>query len=124
MTGHEAHEFATQWARDFSAKNVDSMLSHFADEVVFTSARAATVTGNPTVRSREELGKYWRAALESIETIRLTLDYVINDEPARRMAIVYLSEINGNRMRAAELLEFNSEGLVVRGEGMLGATLA
>ncbi len=123
MTGHEAHEFATKWTRDFSAKDVDSVLSHFADEVVFISARAAAVTGKPSVHSRKELEKYWRAALKSVETIHFTLDYVINDESARRLTIVYLSEINGTRTRAAELLEFNSEGRIIRGEGMVGAPL-
>ncbi len=62
--------------------------------------------------------EYWTRALSQIQAIRFTLDHVISD--GNRVAIIYISEINGKRMRAAELFLFDQDGLVERGEAMYG----
>ena len=124
MTDTQAQEFAARWIHAFNAKDVDGVLSHFAEDAEFTSARALAFTGKATLHSRRELGDYWRGAVESIGSIRFTLDYVINNEASRRLAIVYLSEIDGRKTRAAEFFEFNDSLQVVRCEGMNGAAVA
>jgi ketosteroid isomerase-like protein len=95
MTDAQAGEFAAEWIRNFNAKDVDAVLAHFAEDAEFTSPRALDVAGRPTLRSRSELADYWHAAAKSVTSIRFTLDHVINNEAARRLAIVYTSEING-----------------------------
>lgn len=95
MTKEQAHHFAENWVRNFNAREVDSILAAFAEDAKFTSPRAAAVTGRPTLNSRRELGEYWRKALQSIKSVHFALDHVICDEPARRLTIVYLSEVDG-----------------------------
>lgn len=123
MTSAEAQQFAEEWIRNFNARDLEAVLSHFADDVEFTSPRAVTVTGRATVRSRRELADYWRTSLKSVGSLGFTLEHVINDEAARRMTIVYISEIDGRKIRAAEFFEFDSSRKVIRGEAMHGAAV-
>jgi hypothetical protein len=123
MTGIEARKFAEEWIRNFSGKDVEAVLAWFAEDAEFTSPKAVGILGRATLRSREELGEYWRTAVKAIGTIRFTLDYLVNDEAARRLTIVYVSEIDGKRARAAELFQFDEAGKVVRGEAMYGVGL-
>lgn len=123
MTNAEARKFAEEWIRNFNARDVDAVLSHFADDVEFTSPRAVAITGKATVRSRRELADYWRTSLKSVESLHFTLDHVINDEAASRLTIVYVSDVNGRKIRAAEFFDFDGSGRVARGEAMHGAAL-
>ena len=123
MTNAEARQFAAEWIRNFNAKDVDAVLGHFAEDVDFTSPRAVAVAGTATLRSRPELARYWHEGVKAIRSIRFTLDYLINDETTRRLTIVYVSEIDGRKVRAAEIFEFNESRQVVRGEALYGAVL-
>jgi len=124
MTDTEARAFAKKWIEDFSGKDVEAVLTHFAEEVEFTSPRALEITGKATLRSRKELADYWHAAVKSVGSIRFTLDHVINDSAAGRVTVVYVREIGGRKMRAAEFFQFNDSLQVIRGEAMYGAPLA
>jgi hypothetical protein len=124
MTNAQAHAFAAQWIEKFNRLDLEAVLAHFAEDVEFTSPRAIAVVGKPTLRSRKELADYWRKSVSSITSLHLTLDHVINDESARRVVIVYISEVNGKRIRAAEFFEFNHAQQVIHGEAMHGAAVA
>lgn len=124
MTSPEALRFAKEWIANFNRRDVQAVLRHFAEQATFTSPRAASFGGQATLNTRQELEAYWNAALRSIRSIHFTLDRVINDHEARRLAILYIAEIDGRRTRAAEIYDFNDASQVVRGEAMYGAILA
>lgn len=113
--------FADRWISDWNRKDVEAVLSHFSEDVVFTSSRAKAVLGSPKVAGKSRLREYWTAAIARIQTIRFTLDYVIGDRD--RMGIVYIAEIDGKRMRAVEFLIFDDDGMVREGEAMHGIEL-
>jgi ketosteroid isomerase-like protein len=113
--------FADRWISDWNRKDVEAVLSHFSEDVIFTSPRAKAVMGSPKVEGKSRLREYWTKAIGQIQTLRFTLDYVIGDED--RMGIVYVAEINGRRMRSVEFLVFGPDGLVCKGEAMHGVEL-
>jgi hypothetical protein len=121
MTNAEAQVFAERWIRAWSERDVEAVLALFAEGAEFTSPKAMVVAGKATVRAPKELAEYWHAALRAARSFRFTLDRVVNDEAARRVTIVYVSEIDGKKVRAAEFFEFDETGRVVRGEAMYGA---
>src|SRR4051794_30176838 len=45
MTNEEAQRWAEQWIDEWNRHDVEAVLEHFADDVVFVSPVAATVTG-------------------------------------------------------------------------------
>jgi ketosteroid isomerase-like protein len=116
----EAAAYAERWAANWNRKDLEEILSHFAEDVVFSSPKALDAMGVPTVRGKAELREYWRRALARIETIEFTVERVIFDAGRREIAIVYDRHVNGRRDRAAEVLRFGPAGLVVAGEVLYG----
>jgi steroid delta-isomerase len=113
--------FVQRWISDWNHKDVEAVLTHFSDNVVFTSARAKAIVGAPRVEGKSSLREYWSKAIDRIQSIRFTLDYVISD--GDRMSIVYIAEIDGRRMRSVEFFVFGEDGLVHEGEAMYGVEL-
>ena len=121
MTHGEAETFAREWIAAWNAKDVEGVLSHFAEDVRFTSPKAVQRVGTATVTGKDALAAYWNAAAATITSLRFTLDRVLLDAERRELVIVYDAEINGQRNRACEFLRFNDDGQAVEGEAMYGA---
>ena len=117
----DARAFADRWISEWNRKDVEAVLSHFSESVVFTSPRAKAIVGSSRVEGKSSLREYWRKAIDRIQTIHLTLDYVISD--GDRVSIVYIAEIDGRRMRCVEFMFFGDDGLVRLGEAMHGIEL-
>jgi hypothetical protein len=63
----EARAFAEQWVRDWNAHDVDALLAHFTDDVVFTSPAAVRLLGGDgVVRGKEALRTYWSEGVRLI----------------------------------------------------------
>jgi hypothetical protein len=78
--------------------------------------------GKVRVSGKRELAEYWNRGIAAIQSIRFELDHVIAD--GNRLAIVYVSDIDGKRMRSVEFLRFDDAGLVCEGEAMHGVVLS
>lgn len=113
--------FAEQWISEWNRRDVDGVLARFSDDVIFTSPRVRAILGSSRVEGKSRLREYWTKAIGRIESIRFTLDYVTGD--GDRIGIVYVSEINGVKMRSVEFLTFGADGLVHEGEAMHGIEL-
>ena len=117
----DAQAFAEQWISDWNRRDVEAVLSHFSEGVVFTSSRAKAILGSPRVEGKSRLREYWTTAINQIQTIRFTLNYVVRG--ANRMVVVYIAEIDGKRLSAAEFLRLGEDWLVREGEAMYGVEL-
>jgi ketosteroid isomerase-like protein len=63
----EAQIFADQWVKDWNAHDVDALVEHFTDDVVFTSPAAIRILGGDgVIRGREALRKYWSEGVRLI----------------------------------------------------------
>jgi hypothetical protein len=122
MNRSEAETFADGWIRDWCARDVDRITSHFSEDARFVSPIAAKRTGNALVMGRKALHAYWQVAY-SFGSFRFTLARVIWDEAEQELVIVYIREIDGCRDRACEWLRFDMSGMVIAGEAMYGANL-
>ena len=116
-------EFARWWAQAWSNRDVDGVAACFADNVRFVSPRAAEVTGNPVVVGRQALRDYWQRAVAGTESIVFSLDQVLEDVGGEHIVVVYTSDIDGQRKRACEFMQFNNEGKIVAAEAMHGCRL-
>jgi hypothetical protein len=116
VTREEAGTFAAEWAAAWNARDVESVLRHFHEEVVFTSPTAVAVVGSPTIRGKDGLRSYWTAALARIASLEFAIDRVLWDPDRRELAIIYTAAMNGTSRRVAENLTFDAVGLVVEAE--------
>ena len=116
MTTDDARTFAARWAQAWNSRDIEKVLAHFHDDVVFTSPTAMALMGTPTVRGKESLRAYWTTALSRLTSLRFTVDRVVWDPDRRELAIIYTSETDGKARRVSENLVFNSAGEVVVAE--------
>jgi|EndMetStandDraft_2_1072991.scaffolds.fasta_scaffold28693_2 ketosteroid isomerase-like protein len=116
MTTDDARTFAARWAQAWNSRDIEKVLAHFHDDVVFTSPTAMALMGTPTVRGKESLRAYWTTALSRLTSLRFTVDRVVWDPDSRELAIIYTSETDGKARRVSENLVFNSAGEVVVAE--------
>jgi hypothetical protein len=100
---------------------VEGVLSAFSEGVVFTSPRAKAIVGSSRVEGKSSLRNYWTKAIDRIQTIHFSLDYVIGE--GDRLSIIYIAEVDGRRMRCVEFMVFGDDGLVREGEAMHGIEL-
>jgi hypothetical protein len=71
MDHAEAQAFAQQWVEDWNAHDVDALLGHFTDDVVFTSPVAVRILGGDgVIRGKEALRKYWSEGVRLIPDLR------------------------------------------------------
>jgi ketosteroid isomerase-like protein len=117
----DARAFADRWISEWNRKDVEAVLSHFSESVIFTSPRAKATVGTSRVEGKSRLREYWTKAIDRIQTIHFALDYVIRD--GDRIGLVYIAEIDGRRMRCVEFMVFGDDGLVREGEAMHGVEL-
>lgn len=71
----DPEDFSQSWLRAFNAHDLESVLSHFADDVVFTSpmaARALPETGG-VVSGKDALRAYWALALKTVPDLHFEL---------------------------------------------------
>ena len=71
----EAGRYVDDWIRLWNAHDIDSLLVHFADDVVFTSPLAARVIDGSggVIRGRDALRTYWTTALRAVPDLHFDL---------------------------------------------------
>lgn len=108
-----AQDFAARWARDWNARDLDGILSHFADDVTFSSpAAAALIPGSDGVlRGKAALRHYWAEGLRRIPDLHFTVEAVYAGVDA--LVIRYRNQKNAE---VSEVLIFDGP-LVVQGHG-------
>jgi len=116
VTRDDTQVFANRWAESWSRRDVESVLAHFHDEVIFTSPTALAVVGSSQVSGKKALREYWNTAMGRIGALKFVVDRVLWDDESRELAIIYTANINGNSRRVSENLKFDASGLVVSAE--------
>lgn len=113
MTADEAGRFARIWAESWNAHDLEAVLAHFADDVVFTSPVAARLVPDSggVVRGKEALRAYWSAGLAATPDLRFELESVFAGVDT--IVIVFRNQAGARRCEVVVL----ADGLVVQGHG-------
>jgi ketosteroid isomerase-like protein len=116
MDHTEAQAFAEQWVKDWNAHDVEALLAHFTDDVVFTSPVAVRVVGGDGVlRGKDALRAYWSTGLPMIPDLRFeVLDVYAG---VNTVVINYRNQAGG---LVCEVLTFDGP-LVCEGHGTYAA---
>jgi hypothetical protein len=119
MTVPEPEEFTRRWLAAWNAHDVEAVLQHFTDDVVFSSPVAArVVTGsNGVIVGKDALRAYWTLALTKIPDLRFDLIGVYTGVGS--IVINYRNQRGG---LVNEVLLFDDDGLVKQGHGTYLAT--
>jgi ketosteroid isomerase-like protein len=123
MTRTEALAFAEHWIDNWNRRDVDAVLSHFADDAVFTTPKGELFVGTPVLKGKAALANYWRLALARIKELHFTLDHAVWDDATRELVVFYRATFDGKSTRACELMKFDAAGRQVSGEALYGAAV-
>lgn len=71
----EPESFADHWIRAWNNRDVEAVLTHYADDVVFTSptARRVVPASGGTIYGKHELREYWTRALRGNQGLHFEL---------------------------------------------------
>ncbi|UVO12217.1 nuclear transport factor 2 family protein [Mycobacterium sp. SVM_VP21] len=110
----DATAFSRQWVQSWNSLDVDSVLAHFHDHVVFTSPVAAELYPETAgiIRGKSDLRHYWNGALQRIPDLHFVIEAVY-----RGIDTVVINYRNQKGGLVNEVLRFNDEGLVIEGHG-------
>ena len=106
-----AVDFAAEWIAAWNARDLDLILKHYARDIEFTSPFVSRLLPNSekTLRGIAVLRIYFSRALNAYPDLRFVARRVYCGEHS--LVIEYESVAN---LLAAEMMEFNDEGLVCR----------
>src|SRR6478609_3057566 len=118
-----AQSFARAWIDAWNRRDVEAVLSHYADDAVFLSPKAERFVGAPRIDGKAALRAYWQTAL-SQTTLRFTLDRAFWSPRTETLTVLYDAKFaEAAPVRAVEVMRFRG-GKVVRGEALYGAVVA
>jgi hypothetical protein len=114
----EPGDFAREWAAAWNRRDVEAVLEHFHDDVVFSSPVAAEVMPGSAgvVRGKAALREYWCAALAAVPDLHFDVIGVY-----RGPSVLVINYRNQKGALVNEVLEFDG-ALVRRGHGTYSAT--
>jgi ketosteroid isomerase-like protein len=111
--------FAQSWADGWNTHDLDAIMSHYRDDIVFHSLKAKSLTGAGELHGKEALRAYWSAALARQPELEFSVQDVF--EGHNMMIISYL---NHRGVLASEVLYFDAAGKVYRAAACHRATQA
>ena len=105
--------FAEDWLTAWNRHDVEAVLAHFHDDVVFSSPVAARVVPDSkgVVRGKAALREYWNAALKTMPDLHFDIVGIYQGE-----SVLVVNYRNQSGALVNEVLEFDG-GLVRRVHG-------
>lgn len=122
-THTDAEQRGAAWARNWNNRDVEAVLAHFDDDIVFRSSIAADIVGRGTLNGKSELRAYWVKALARISSLQFSVDRVLWDPDLRELAVLYVAALDGKKRRALERMRLNDQGMVIEADALYGAPL-
>lgn len=114
MSNINAVEFARKWEAAWNRHDLEAVLKHFHEDVVFTSPVAKQIgfAEDGIVNGKAALCRYWTMGLEKNPGLRFQVTAVY--EGVNTLVIGFKNQQGSDR---AEVLTFQN-GLVIAGHGM------
>lgn len=114
MATPDPKHYADQWVRAWNAHDVEAVLAHFNDDVLFTSPVAARVVpeSGGVVRGKSALRDYWAAALAQLPNLKFEVIGVYRGE-----STLVINYRNHRGELVNEVLTFDAGGMVREGHG-------
>jgi catechol 2,3-dioxygenase-like lactoylglutathione lyase family enzyme len=107
----DPRELARAWAEAWNAHDLEAILAHYRDDVVFASPFAVDLAGRDdgTLHGKKELRAYFARALERVPDLEFT-----DVQAFGGLASVVLVYRSVRGLLAAETMELDEDGLVAR----------
>ena len=114
MPTPDPKSYADQWVRAWNAHDIEAVLDHFHDDVLFTSPVAARLVpeSGGVVRGKAALRDYWMTALSQQADLQFEVIGIYRGE-----STLVINYRNHRGQLVNEVLTFDGDGLVCEGHG-------
>lgn len=111
ISEERAAQFANEWIAAWNEHDLEKILSHYADEIEFTSPFVVRLFNEPsgTLRGKDRLRAYFTKGLGAYPDLRFELFHILT---SLQSVVLYYRSVKN--LLAAELMFFNPEGKVVK----------
>ena len=108
----QAEELGREWVAAFNRHDLAAVMSHYADDVEFSSPAVIDVTREPTgtLRGKQALESYFAQALEKYPNLGFELLHILTG--VNSVTILYRSLHRGSL--GAEVMTLNDQGKAKR----------
>ena len=112
ITKQFAKSFADEWVHAWNNKDIEAIMSHYVDDVVFSSPfiLIAQVNNKGTIYGKSELRKYFERALSKNSDLHFDLKHIMVG--IKSITLIYTRK---QTMLSSETMILNDEGEVVEG---------
>jgi len=107
----QAKAFAEDWIQTWNSHDLDAILSHYSEDIVLISPIATRILNDPSgkVIGKSALRAYFQKGLEFYPDLKFGLLDVMWG-----ISSIVLHYINQNGVKAAEFMEIDADGKVVK----------
>jgi hypothetical protein len=111
ISQEQANHLAQEWITAWNAHNLDAIMPHYADDVEFFSPFIVRLLDDPSgsIRGKAALREYFTKGLTRYPDLTFYLHKVLTGVNS---VTLYYESINS--LQAAEVMELNDAGVVVR----------
>lgn len=99
--------FAAVWEQDWNSHDLDRIMRHYRDDIVFRSKKAIRLVGRGEIKGKPALREYWATAIDRQPELRFRVQDVF--EGHGMLVISYLNHLD---VFATETLYFDDDGRV------------
>jgi ketosteroid isomerase-like protein len=110
MTPEAARAYAAEWLAAWNSHDLDRILGHYAEDVVFRSDKATATVGQPVVHGKAALRAYWGKGL----ALQPGLKFELLDTYSGPDTLT-LRYRNQRGREVCEILMFDDTGQVISG---------
>jgi len=100
----DGRAFAMTWEQGWNSHDLEVIISHYRDDIVFRSKKAIPLIGKGEIQGKQKLRDYWGAALKRQPDLKFHVQDVF--EGHNMLVISYL---NHHGVLAAETFYFDDE---------------
>ncbi len=109
ITKEIAQKFSEEWEESWNSHDIQSILKHYAEDVVLISPIAEKLTGTPEVKGIDSVKNYFLKGLNAYPDLRFKVKDVLF---GNNSIVVYY--VNQKGIRAGEFMELNENGKIIR----------
>ncbi|MET3875711.1 nuclear transport factor 2 family protein [Chitinophaga sp. OAE865] len=98
------------WVQAWNSHNLDEIMSHYDDDIIFYSPLIKKINNDPTgrIQGKEQLRAYFNRGLEAYPDLHFELYHILEGVNS---IVLYYKSINDKL--SAELMVINEKGLVI-----------
>lgn len=111
MNNETARHFASQWIESWNRHDLESILSHYEEELEFYSPfiRMLNFNDSGVITKKAELRSYFEIGLKSYPELYFVFHSYFT---GINTVVIYYTSVNGRK--AAEVFELNEDGKAVK----------